>query len=153
MSVPCRTCRLPADLRAEVVARHRRGRPLRKISAFLAEQGHTVSRNAVHRHVRRCVAPDDLLDTSDDRPDMLVATAAGVVMSGWPGLANNLAEELQAAGLTDAAAAVQSRLPEMMVRALEVAPEDASAASCPLVLEAHAVARASRAVLPGHPQA
>lgn len=147
MAVPCATCRLPAAVRNDVVDQHRRGVSLRDISAGLAERGHVVSRDAVHRHLNRCVAPPDEYDTGEDPAGLMVAVAVSHVLDGWPNLANRLAERLMADGAVTAARIVLSRVPESLRLALDsVTDEDVTFA-----LEATALTRALRDVLPAAP--
>lgn len=148
MSVPCLTCRLPTVLRYDVLARHRRGETLRDLSAYVSEQGHSVSRDALHRHLTRCVAPPDDHDITDDPQGLMVAVAASDVLGQrWPTLAGELADRLVAEGATAAARIVVSSVPELMRPAIE-ATDDTDAVA---LLEARALANACRQVLSSAP--
>lgn len=143
MANTCLTCRLPAAVRHDVADQHRRGVPLREISSSLDDRGHKVSRDAIHRHVTKCVAPPDDHDVSDDPAGLLVAVAASDVLAGWSTLATRLAERLMADGAVAAARIVLAATPEYLRPALE-ATEGTDAGE---LLDARALARACREVL------
>lgn len=150
MGRSCLTCRLPIALRLSVEEMHANSVPLRAISADLADKGHHVSRDAIHRHVTRCVAPPDDHDLSDDPAGLLVAVAVSDVLGGrWPTLTSVLARRLIQDGAVAAARIVVSKDPESMRPAIEAA----NGTPARLELEARALIAACRAVLSGHPEA
>ena len=116
MAPTCSACRLPPLLREQLAQRGRRGIPLRTIAQWLTEQGETVHRDAVHRHLRNCVAPTDEYDPdpniSADPAGLLIAYAARDVLEHWPSIATRLVERLFSDGAVQAAGIVASAVPE-----------------------------------------
>lgn len=154
MPPTCRTCRLPPVLRDQVADQYRRGVPLRSIAADLAEAGHPVHRDAIHRHVRAHVAPADLFDVEHSPADTAAGLTVAAVVAGqltrWPSLAASTAAALRAEGLTGPAEVVFATAPETMRTAL------VAAAGTPTseVMQARLLVKAMRRVLgAAHPEA
>ena len=132
--------------------RLRRGVPLRTVSAWLSEQGVSVSKDALFRHQTRCLAPPDV--TEPDLPaaggsGVLVALAARDTLASHPRQAQQLAERLHDDGFRTEAEIVASPLGPAVTGALkEVRGTDAG-----LVLAVRLLASALSVVMPRHPQA
>lgn len=150
MGRSCLTCRLPTALRLDVEQMHANRVPLRQIAAHVTREGHHVSRDAIHRHVTRCVAPPDDHDLSDDPAGLLVAVAVSDALGGrWPTLTAHVANRLLEDGAVAAARIVVSKDPESMRPAIEAS--DGTPAQTQL--EARVLVAACRSVLPEHPRA
>lgn len=144
----CLTCRLPSAVRQEAQQDYWRGVPLREISARLAAKDHAVSRDALHRHFQRCVAPPEDADVTHDPAGLSVALVVRDRLGAWPTLAQRIADDLASKGYVAAARVVVSGTPESM----RVAIETTEGTGIDDQLEARALAAACREVLPEFPQ-
>jgi hypothetical protein len=93
-----------------------RGTSLREMSATLGSQGHPISKDALHRHIREHMAPGEDASEAVASDSFAAALAVAVArgLRGWPFLANRVAEALDELGAHDAAVTVQAVVPEMM---------------------------------------
>lgn len=113
MSRSCQACLLPVAVRVEAEDQLRRRQvPLRTVAAYLTDLGFSASKDGLHRHLTRCIAPLDDAEIEPPSGDgaLLVALAAADILRNWESMANRLALRLNADGLHDAAKVVISHV-------------------------------------------
>jgi predicted component of type VI protein secretion system len=125
----------------------RHQRPLRALVEDVAADGHKISKDALHRHLRSCVAPPGDLPESTLASGALVAFAVATVLGqSWPSLARQVADELVDLGAQAAARVITSDLEDWttLKSVLEDAPPGSDERA---VFEARGLAGSVRRVL------
>jgi hypothetical protein len=145
-------CALPPPVRDSIKRMRRDGMVLRDIAAALVAEGHAVSKDTVHRHLRVCVAPPDVVaPEADDRSLLTALCVRDRLYMRSHGLADAISLDLHDLGLVAEAQIVQSAACESMRTALSAVPVGSSAGE---LLEARCLALAVNRVLsradPGH---
>jgi hypothetical protein len=132
-------------VRDSIKRMRRDGMVLRDIAAALVAEGHAVSKDTVHRHLRACVAPPDVVaPDADDRSLLTAVCIRDRLYTRWQRLTDAISRDLHDLGLVAEAQIVQSASCESMRTALQAVPAGSTAAQ---LLEAEALARACGRVL------
>jgi len=132
-------------VRDSIKRMRRDGVVLRDIAVALAAEGHAISKDALHRHLRACVAPTEIVPAdADDRSLLTALCVRDRLYMRWHDLADGISLDLHDLGLVAEAQVVQSASCKSMRTALEAVPAGSTAGA---LLEGRILARACGRVL------